>query len=309
MNHYYIGVDGGGTSTRGFLGDEHGNMVTQLEVESTNYLSVGKEIAFKRLSDLIQAICKKNYISPSNIKGAVFGLAGAGRENDKNLLFNYLTTILPKAKIQVEEDAMIALLAGHKQGYGGVLVAGTGSIAISINRNDNIYRIGGNGHLIDDFGSGYDIGRHVLTAVLMDMDGRGRKTLMRQLLNDQGYNTIADIVSYIYRPDFTKKDIGAFCTIAFDAYKQEDAVATEIINHGVENLANLGSTLVKICKEDNLSFIFHGGLFQHQLFYADKVLKAIQQVYPYITRKQTTHDAAMGALIMAWNMDGVLYEV
>lgn len=309
MGRYYIGVDGGGSATTAFLGNEKGEFLAKRTTASTNYLAVGKEIAFDRLFHLLQALCQNHSISLSEIQCAVFGFSGAGRAEDRLMLSNYLKNILPNAKIHVEHDATLALLSGHNQEYGGLIIAGTGSIAFGIDRSAQTHRVGGNGHLLDDFGSGYDIGRRVLTAVLMDMDGRGEKTLLRELIAPLGYRAASDIVAYVYRSDFSKKEIGDFAKIAFDAAQANDIIANKIIVHGVRSLANLGIALIEKCQDNAFPFLFHGGLFKHQPTYVASVFHSMQRVYPQIKKIEAKHDVGMGALIMAWKMDTIAYEV
>ena len=67
-------------------------------------------------------------------------------------------------------------------GTGCILIAGTGSICTGITEDGKTARAGGWGHLIDDVGSGYALGRDALTAVVRAQDGRGAKTVLTDLV-------------------------------------------------------------------------------------------------------------------------------
>ena len=58
----------------------------------------------------------------------------------------------------LENDAFGALMSVRGKFSGNVLAAGTGTVALGVNPEGKVFRVGGWGHIIGDQGSGYDIG-------------------------------------------------------------------------------------------------------------------------------------------------------
>ena len=79
-------------------------------------------------------------------------------------------------------DQAAALYAAHGAGPGAVLISGTGSICFGRNTRGITARAGGRGYKIDDEGSGYAIGRDILSAVVRAQDGRSRPTVLTELV-------------------------------------------------------------------------------------------------------------------------------
>lgn len=88
-----------------------------------------------------------------------------------------------RIKVIVENDAICALASGTYGESGIVLIAGTGSISYCYNKKTNeLNRVGGWGYVLGDEGSGYDIGRQALVAIMKSYDGRGKSTQLTEAL-------------------------------------------------------------------------------------------------------------------------------
>ena len=63
--------------------------------------------------------------------------------------------------------------------------SGTGSISYCYNKKTNeLNRVGGWGYVLGDEGSGYDIGRQALVAIMKSYDGRGKSTQLTEALKN-----------------------------------------------------------------------------------------------------------------------------
>ena len=61
--------------------------------------------------------------------------------------------------------------------------------------------VGGYGYLIDDGGSGYALGRDILTAVVRAADGRGPATALTQaVFAALGVQSVGEIITWLYAP-------------------------------------------------------------------------------------------------------------
>ena len=76
---YYLGIDGGGSTTRCAVGDES-SLLTTAAAGPSNITRVGEARARESLHEAIRAACVAAKILPRQLQRACIGVAGAGRE-------------------------------------------------------------------------------------------------------------------------------------------------------------------------------------------------------------------------------------
>src|SRR5919206_381899 len=123
-------------------------------------------------------------------------------------------------------------------GVGVVVIAGTGSVAFGRNDAGEEVRAGGWGPIIGDEGSGYFIARTGLSAILRAYDGRGKATLMTELLRNEHHLEPRDLPRAIYAQTTHADDVARYAKLVFDAAKADDAVARSIVELGAQQLAS-----------------------------------------------------------------------
>ncbi|KAJ9136933.1 N-acetylmuramic acid 6-phosphate etherase [Pleurostoma richardsiae] len=187
-----------------------------------------------------------------------------------------------------------------------VLVAGTGSIAMSYQRQGSGFvrtgRTGGWGHLLGDDGSGYGLGREGLRVALEACDRRrlqkrSRKSLsplspLSQAITDllatwhpdsQG----DDLLSTILMPDaekhkgedmtsVTTKRIADVSKVVM-ACSEDDQIARSIVDRGARSLVRLVTSLLneQDMEPAGTALIVAGGLMQNET-YRQTVLKSLR---------------------------------
>jgi N-acetylglucosamine kinase-like BadF-type ATPase len=101
--------------------------------------------------------------------------------------------------VALVNDARIVLATGTPDGWGLVVISGTGSIAYARSPQGQVMRSGGWGYLLGDEGSGYDIGLRALQAVMRASDGRGESTVLENaILTEWGLRRAEDLVRKVY---------------------------------------------------------------------------------------------------------------
>ncbi len=295
---YVLGVDGGGTQTTAILVGLDGAVVAEEKSVSTNIQIVGVEKATKTIIKLIFACCKKAGCDINSIKSIVMGLAGAGRLSDKKILLEGLKKsqiLLPN--VTVENDARIALEAAFASSYGIVLIAGTGSIALSKDEAGKIFRLGGWGRILGDEGSGYTIGLKALNAAIRAHEGRADKTALLNLaLEHFDCKSLDDIVSKIYTGS---ADIAAFAPKVVKASAEFDHVAHNILFSQANELADLVRALIaQMHPRRKMPVALMGGLLETENVYSKMVKERIARSLPQIIIQKPKFPAAFGAAIM-----------
>ncbi|HLQ96574.1 MAG TPA: BadF/BadG/BcrA/BcrD ATPase family protein [Pseudogracilibacillus sp.] len=267
---YYIGIDGGGTKTACVVGEEDGTILAEKIGPSSNIQSKPFREAIQVLSDIIQGVAMEAEISVTQVDVIYMTLAGAGRVNDREKIFQSLTQLLPEnVEIMLDHDAKGALAAGTAGESGIVLIAGTGSIAYAFPGSDvPPFRVGGWGYLLGDEGSGFDIGRKAVAAVMKAYDGRGPATKLTAFLLDHFEREYPDeLISLIYGKEDARSYIASAARLVFEAAEQQDSIAKEILTEAQSELLSLVyQAYRKLPGNAANMLVLNGGLFQNPSF-------------------------------------------
>ena len=234
---YYIGIDGGGTKTEAILTDAQGKLLGRALTSATNPNDVGVETSVTLMSDLVHQLMMQTGIHPQNV--CLFaGISGA--LNHKDALTNGLRRAQPTlSQVEIGSDIVNLIYAELPLGDGACVICGTGS-ACFLRCEDQLYRIGGWGYLLDSAGSGYDFGRMALEAALKAYDGRGNATLLTEMLRQHLGKPVQEALSDIYAQG--KPYIASCAPLVFKAAAMGDAVAEDLMNVNAKALAEMIDT-------------------------------------------------------------------
>jgi len=235
---YVLGIDGGATKSVAALADMNGKIVVLKRGESINIHSIGEARTRKHLKELLSSFIRKY-----PVRGAVFGLAGLNTKKDETVYRNLIKKILPsRVRFAVYNDTKIALEATcGGAGARILIVSGTGSNVYGEYRGKQV-RAGGWDFLLGDEGSAYEFGMKAIRAAIRSYDGRGRKTILENLvLKKAGVSTIPVLIDTIYaiwhkRPNELKYYIASFSSLVDTAFAKGDPLAAAIQKDAAEEL-------------------------------------------------------------------------
>ncbi|GAB1154556.1 N-acetylglucosamine kinase [Paenibacillus illinoisensis] len=268
--HRYIGIDGGGTKTTAIIGDEQGSILGIYFGDSANVRARAREDVENSLINLIQKCLRDTDSQMRQVAGMTLALAGAHHPTEKQRMTEFLKSKFPGITISVHSDTMAAWAAGTWGEAGIVAIAGTGSVAYGrIPKSDIEARAGGWGHLLGDEGSGYDISRKALQAIIRNHDRQEPPTsLTSNILRQLSLNEPEALVDWSYDPVRTRKQIAGLSVYVMEAASLGDTVALGIIEDAVSELCQLvHSVQTKLSPKQPLPVIAAGGLFNNHLFY------------------------------------------
>lgn len=265
---YVIGIDGGGTKTELLMADENGSFVAKSLGGSTNPNTVTTSELYQTMETLLADLTKQVPDKISHVTHLFAGISGAGEEKNQVELTRVLTDLLPgNTSIEVFPDTINALYSGTFGKPGIVQIAGTGSIAYGVNNHQHHDRVGGWGYLVGDEGSGYEIGREGIVAALKAFDGRAQDTILLEMLYRHFHvSNGQELIREIYSAPSPKNKIAPISKIVFQAYKQNDQVATEIIAQAVKEITHSILTLYNklFQKNERALVVLCGGVFHNR---------------------------------------------
>ena len=288
------GIDGGGTHTRLELRTGDNRFLERQEFGPFNLNAIG-EAAFRQRLWEVFAACG----GLADCAGLCVGGAGISNPDVGRILAEELNKAGFSGKWKLCGDQEIAL-RGAMDGPGTAVIAGTGSICFGKNAAGATARSGGYGHLIDDGGSGYALGRDVLSAAVRALDGRSEdKAILNAVLEKLGTSAGSGIVSFVYGSTTDKAAIAGFAVIALALAEAGNTTASEILNRGAEELFDLASAVQRRLRLENRPIALLGGLLSQDNIYRRRVEAKLSRLGPVI---YPAHDALWGAAQMAWEL-------
>jgi len=187
-------------------------------------------------------------------------------------------------------------------------VAGTGSIAMAVDRAGRRARSGGWGYRIGDEGSGQHIGRLGLTAVTRAHDGRGPATsLVGRALARYGIDTPDDLRSVMYRQPVNNRDIADFCLDVVAAAQEGDAVALRIMEHAGRELDLTACAAARALGMETGEFpvALCGGVFRAGDVVLDPFRGELAKLAPGARAVKAPYPPVVGSVILALLRAGV----
>lgn len=230
----FLGIDGGGTTTRARLADASGRVLGEATAGSSN-LTSGVEPAAAAIRAAAEGALAAAGLGPEALGRvrAGFGLAGA---NVPSLADGLRRRPFPFVAVTLASDAVVACLGAHGGGDGAILIVGTGSQGMAI-VGGRATPIGGWGFAVGDDASGAILGRATIRAAVAAIDELApRSALTEALMADFG-NDPSRVVEWALtaRP----KDYGGFVPQVLAHAAQGDPVALALLDEAVAAAANM----------------------------------------------------------------------
>ena len=257
---YYVGIDAGGTKTDFLLCNENEEQIKRVTLGAGNPNDIGIDACISLLSSGLDELCEN--ITPD----AVFaGVSGGGYGESAERIHAFLQNRFPRSVIDNGPDALNLIYCSKSRGNVGALICGTGTVLFLRNEQE-LLRFGGWGHLFDDGGSAYDVGKDALRFTLSceeTLESELSSPLCTKIQERLGAS-VHDCLSDIYAKG--KAYVASFAPIVFEAYAEGDLGAKAIIDSNVNAVASrIAAASLAIDKIDEI--ICAGGLFNSTVFF------------------------------------------
>lgn len=300
---WFLGVDGGQSSTVALIGDETGATHGVGHAGPCNHVSaaVSHERFLQAIGGAVRAAEAAAGCDSVHFEAACLGFSGGPHDKEA------LTRQAVKAHhYAITTDAHIALTGATAGEPGIIAIAGTGSIAYGRNASGKTARAGGWGYAMGDEGGAFDLVRQALRAILRFEEGWGPGTSLRDvLLGATGAHDANDLLHRFYTPEYPRARIASYAPLVDEAAKQGDHVAREILHTAAQALATyvagVRRQLFHRGEASNVSYI--GGVCASDLFRAR--FQLIVELEGESRVHAPSYGPATGALIEAYRLAGL----
>jgi len=296
MTRLAAGIDGGQSSTVAVVGDEHGRILGRGTSGPSDEIGAGPESS--RLRDALQsalhdALARAGLPGDTRCDAVVAGISGYnGRVYGR-------PPELPARRVVLMHDTPIAH-AGALGGLDGVVViAGTGSVAYTRDRDGGTHIFGGWGFLFGDEGSAFRIARDAL-AELMRAEDDGDASPAQELraaLDFFAAPSLRDVARRFYHGEISRDRVAAFAPVAL-TFARVRALA----NRGADRLAELACRAIEAGGVARVGLA--GGIFRDAAF-RERVGDGVRARVAGAEVFEARYDSAVGALLLAYRALGV----
>jgi len=294
---YYLGIDGGGTKTEALLSDAVGNILRIIKAAGSNPNFVGKDSALKTIIELLSSILRE--IDLNEISQAVLCIPGI--RDYKEELFEMID--FDRKRIHVEGDDLNTFYGALCKEYGAVVLTGTGSFVLGIDKTGKKKVVGGWGPLIGDLGSGYWMGVSALKAVTKYFDGLGRKTVLADKIKK--FYGIEDIS--LLRRVVNHSDISLLTPLILEAVSEKDKISLSIVKKAAKDLAKMAKRVILELKldEEEYDLAIAGGISNFGKILWEPFTREIRSRYRKINITKPQFTPSVGSILIALKEDNI----
>ncbi len=312
MSDYFLGVDGGQSSTIAIIGDETGRIAGWASAGPCNHVGAaeGRAKFLTVMRTCLSQAAGRAGLNPSRpkFKAACMGMSG-GPDDKAGLL----AELFEAERMVATHDAKIAL-AGATEGQPGVIViAGTGSIAYGENAQGESARAGGWGYIFGDEGSAFDIVRQALRATLREHEGWGPRTALTPAMAElSGTANANDALHSFYTTEWPRARVAELAPAVDRIAAEGDPMAIGILRNAAQQLALLVAAVrgqlwsdgapERVSHANRIAWI--GGVFQSRILL--ERFRELVQLDSAVDIGPPLRSPAAGALILAYRAGGVL---
>jgi N-acetylglucosamine kinase-like BadF-type ATPase len=303
VSRWFLGVDGGQSSTTALIGDETGRVAGMGRGGPCNHVSSAEARTrfSKALGGAIGAALHAAGITEANFETACLGLSGGPADKDA-----LVRDLVPAQKYSITSDAVIALMGATAGEPGVIAIAGTGSIAFGRNAEGRTARAGGWGYAFGDEGGAFDLVRQAVRAGLRQEEGWGAATTLREaLLKATGAPDMNDLVHRFYTPEYPRARIASFAKLVDEAAGNGDAIARDILHAGAQALATFVAAVRRqlFHRSEHTRVSYIGGVFESAML--RERFTMLVELEGSCRLEPPAYGPAAGALIEAYRMAGL----
>lgn len=261
---YFLGADLGSTKTHTLIVDETGRALGFGESGSANHEDVGYDGMLHSMQQgLDQALYAAN-LTRDELAGAGFGVSGYDWPSEYEATAAVIHQLGLSAPSIFVNDTVPGLVAGSEEGWGVVVVSGTGSNCRGWDREHKREgRVTGHGVMMGEGAGASELIHRAMQLVGYAWSKRGPMTALADVfIRFAGAKDLEDLVRGYTTHEY---QVGAEAApLVFRAASEGDAVARDLIRWaGVEN-GEMAKAVIRQLEFENLEFdvVMAGSMFE-----------------------------------------------
>jgi glucosamine kinase len=251
-----LGIDGGASSAKWVLLNRSNSTIIQRGVSEAIDGHLYRPESRKRFKEFLLEV--HNILGSHKVDAVTLGITGYG---SPDLIHELILEVFPQSDVKSSTDVELAYRGEFEVGEGILLYAGTGSIAIHIDKDEKEFTTGGWGYLLGDEGGGFWIGREALRHLAENSEsGRTLDEFSHVIASRIGGSTWNDIRAFTY--SVNRSDIAQLSKEVVALAEKKEKSAVQIIQKSCLELATLVKKMEQRLGKSEMPVRFGGGISQ-----------------------------------------------
>ena len=297
---YYLGADLGSTKTHTLIVDETGRALGFSESGPANHESVGYEGMFRSMQDGLQQALRAAGLKKEDLDGAGFGISGYDWTSEYESNVSVIDRLGLRAPYKFVNDAVPGLVAGSQEGWGVVIVSGTGSNCRGWDREHKREgRVTGHGVLMGEGAGGSELMHRCMQVIGYSWSKRLPKTALADAMIEYvGAKDLEDLMrgytTYEYH-------IGAEAArFVFRVAGEGDKVACDLVRWAGIELGEMANAVIRQLEFENLAFdvVMTGSMFEGGPMLIEPMRETIQALAPKARLVRLRVPPVIGAVML-----------
>ena len=261
---YFLGADLGATKTHTLIVDEAGRALGFGESGPANHESVGYDGMFQSMHDGLESALRTAGLKREEITGAGFGVAGYDWPSEIEATASVINRLRLSAPYKFVNDAVPGLIAGAEEGWGVVVVSGTGSNCRGWDREHKREgRVTGHGVLMGEGAGGSELMHRCMQIVGYSWTKRLPKTALADaIIAYVGAKDLEDLLRGYTTHEY---HIGAEAArMVFRVAEEGDQAARDLLCWAGTELGEMVNAVIRQLEFENLTFdvVMTGSMFE-----------------------------------------------
>ena len=304
---YYLGADLGSTKTHTLIVDETGHSLGFGESGSANHEDVGYEGMLEAMQQGLEQALRLAGLTRADITGAGFGVSGYDWPSEAQATASVIDRLGLHAPYIYVNDTVPGLVAGSEEGWGVVVVSGTGSNCRGWDRDHKREgRVSGHGVMMGEGAGASELVYRTMQVIGYAWSKRGSMTALADAFIR--YAGAKDLEDLIRGYTVFEYPIGADAApIVFRVAAEGDAVARELIRWaGVEN-GEMANAVIRQLGFEELEFdvVMAGSMFEGGPMMIDPMRETICKYAPGARLVRLNVLPVLGAALLGMEAAGV----
>jgi N-acetylglucosamine kinase-like BadF-type ATPase len=304
---YFLGADLGATKTHTLITDETGTALGFGESGPGNHESIGYDMMFAAMRDGMEQALRSAGLKKADITGAGFGVAGYDWSSEYEITAKTIDRLGLLSPYKFVNDTVPGLVAGAEEGWGVVVVSGTGSNCRGWDREHKREgRVTGHGVLMGEGAGGTELLHRGMQLVGYAWSKRGPMTKLADALVEYvGAKDLDDLVRGYTTNEF---QIGADAApIVFRIAQAGDQVARDLIYWAGCELGEMANAVIRQLEFENLAFdvVMTGSMFEGGDMLIEPMRETIHKLAPKARLVRLKTPPVLGAVLLGMEAGGL----
>jgi N-acetylglucosamine kinase-like BadF-type ATPase len=303
---YYLGADLGATKTHTLIVDETGRSLGFGESGPANHESVGYDGMFQSMNDGMEQALRGAGLKREDIHGAGFGVAGYDWPSEIEAATSVIDKLGLLAPYKFVNDSVPGLIAGSEEGWGVVVVSGTGSNCRGWDREHKREgRVTGHGVLMGEGAGGSELMHRCMQIIGYSWTKRlPRTALADAIISHVGAKDLEDLMrgytTYEYQ-------VGAEAArLVFRVAEEGDQAARDLLCWAGTELGEMASAVIRQLEFEKLAFdvVMTGSMFDGGEMLIEPMRNTIYKLAPKARLVRLRVPPVIGAVILGIEAGG-----